>query len=122
MRASARLPLHSYFTGVLEYFEIAPLQLAHNGYGILTALFIIYHQMGFPQPTPREVNYMDTIKRIPSGGAGFYYFSAWSSEKLNLSRSEKAKLDEKVTKLEGKITELELEVASLTNQLETESQ
>ena len=38
----------------------------------------------------------------------------------NLSRSEKAKLEEKTAKLEGKITKLELEVASFTNQLETE--
>ena len=34
---------------------------------------------------------------------------------MNLSRSEKAKLDEKIVELEGKITELELEVASLSN-------
>ena len=33
----------------------------------------------------------------------------------NLSRSDKAKLEEKIAELEGKITELELEVASLTN-------
>ena len=42
--------------------------------------------------------------------------------KRNLSRSEKAKLEEKIVKLEGKIIELELEVASLTNQLDTERQ
>ena len=34
---------------------------------------------------------------------------------MNLSRSEKAKLDEKIVELKGKITELELEVASLSN-------
>ena len=39
--------------------------------------------------------------------------------KRNLSRSEKAKLEEKIAKLEGKIPGLKLEVASLTNQLET---
>ena len=40
----------------------------------------------------------------------------------NLSRSEKAKLNEKITELEGKVTELELEVASLTNKLETKAE
>ena len=40
----------------------------------------------------------------------------------NLSRSKKAKLNEKIAKVEGKIIELELEVASLTNQLEIEHQ
>ena len=40
--------------------------------------------MGFTQPTPLEVNYMYTLKRIPSEGVGFYYLSAWSSGKLNL--------------------------------------
>ena len=55
MRAGARLPLWSYFIDVLEYFGIAPLQLAPNGYAILTALFIIYNQMGFPQPSLLEV-------------------------------------------------------------------
>ena len=44
MRVDGRLPLQSYFTDVLEYFSIAPLQLAPNGYGILAALFVIYHQ------------------------------------------------------------------------------
>ena len=33
----------------------------------------------------------------------------------NISRSEKAKLEEKIVELEGKITELELEVANLIN-------
>ena len=40
----------------------------------------------------------------------------------NLSRNEKAELDEKITELERKIIELELKVASVTNQLETEYQ
>ena len=39
--------------------------------------------------------------------------------KRNLSKSEKAKLEEKIAELEGKITKLELEVASLTNHLDT---
>ena len=38
----------------------------------------------------------------------------------NLSRGKKAKLEDKIIELLGKITELELEMASLTNQLETE--
>ena len=38
----------------------------------------------------------------------------------NLSRGEKAKLEERVTELLSRITELEVEVASLTNQLEAE--
>ena len=84
MPVSAHLPLRLYFIDVLEYFGIAPLQLAPNGYAILTALFVIYTQMGFTQPTPLKVNYMYTLKKIPSGGASFYYLSAWSSRKLNL--------------------------------------
>ena len=84
MRVGAHLPLWSYFIDVVEYFGIVPLQLAPNGYSILTTLYIIYTQMGFLQPTPLEVNYMYTLKKIPSGGAGFYYLSAWSSWKLNL--------------------------------------
>ena len=84
MRAGARLPLRSYFIDVLEYFGIAPLQLAPNGYSILSALYILYAQLGFPQPTPIEINYMYTLKKIPSGGAGFYYLSAWSLRTMNL--------------------------------------
>ena len=38
----------------------------------------------------------------------------------NLSRGEKAKLDEMITGLLSRITELEAEVASLTSQLEAE--
>ena len=76
MRAGARLPLRLYFTDVLEYFGIAPLQLVPNGYAILAALFVIDSQMGFPQPTSLEVNCMCTLKMIPNGGAGFYYLSA----------------------------------------------
>ena len=75
MRAGARLPLRLYFTDVLEYLGIAPLQLAPNCCAILAALFVIDSQMGFPQPTPLEVNYMCTLKMIPNGGAGFYYLS-----------------------------------------------
>ena len=42
--------------------------------------------------------------------------------KRNLSKGEKAKLEEKITGLLSRITELEAEVASLTSQLEAEHQ
>ena len=84
MRAGARLPLRQYFLDILEYFGIAPLQLAPNGYSLLSALYIVYSQLRFPPPTPIEVNYMYTLKKIPGGGAGFYYLSAWSSRKMAL--------------------------------------
>ena len=64
--------------------NVTPLQLAPNGYSILSALYIIYAQLVFPQPIPLEVNYIYTLKKIPDGGASFYYLSVWSLGKLNL--------------------------------------
>ena len=42
--------------------------------------------------------------------------------KRNLSRGEKAKLEDRITELLSRITKLEVEVASLTSQLKTEHQ
>ena len=93
MRAGARLPLCSYFIDILEYFGIAPLQRTPNDYSILSALYNIYAQLGFPQPTPLEVNYMYTLKKIPGGGAGFYYLLVWSLGKLNLIENTPSNAD-----------------------------
>ena len=42
IEAGAILPLHPFFQGVANYFEVAPFQITPNGYRMLSALYILY--------------------------------------------------------------------------------
>ena len=42
IRSGATLPLHDYFRGVADYFDICPFQITPNGYRVLSALYILY--------------------------------------------------------------------------------
>lgn len=40
------------------------MQLASNGWRVLTCIYVLYRELGFPKPTIEEVNYMYNLKRM----------------------------------------------------------
>ena len=71
-----RLPLHLFFLEILEYVQISPFQLHPNAWRQMIRMLVIYHQMGFQQPTAREFFYVFDIKSNPDE-YGFYYASRY---------------------------------------------
>lgn len=89
VKASGALPLSPYFVKILNYFKIALIQVAPNGWSILSSLRILYHKLGFKGPSAWEISYMYNIKQLPvkKNGLltnGYYHLSAWSKPKYNL--------------------------------------
>ncbi|XP_030493862.2 uncharacterized protein LOC115709791 isoform X2 [Cannabis sativa] len=87
--AGVVLPLRQYFIDFCDYFGIAPFQLAPNSYRILSTLKVLYHQKGWPTPSPEEIHYMYILKANPirdnrNNTDGFYYLSTWPYASGNL--------------------------------------
>lgn len=70
------MPLHPYFRGVVDYFDICPFQLSPNGYKELFALYILYKFKSWGEPSPHEVNYLFNLKSNPShSGTCLFYLT-----------------------------------------------
>ena len=80
------MPLHDYFTGVANYFDICPFQLTPNSYRVLSALYILYNFKGWGVPSPHEINYLFDLKSNPNqNNTGFFYFAHQESHRVFLS-------------------------------------
>ena len=80
------MPLHEYFTGVANYFDICPFQITPNGYRVLSALYILYHFKRWGVPSPHEINYLFDLKWNPNqNNTGFFYFAHQESYRTFLS-------------------------------------
>ena len=87
MCAGARFPLYSFFVSALDYFGIAPIQLAPNGWRVLECIYALYHELGFLEPSMKEVNFMYNVKRVlgPLNKTySYFYLSGWPLSGLNL--------------------------------------
>ena len=63
-------PLHPYFRAIIEWFDVAPIQLSPNSYKLAVALFILYHEAGFGAPSMEELSYFFSIRKTSKG----YFF------------------------------------------------
>lgn len=52
IQVGATLPLHPYFRGVADYFDVCPFQIIPNGYRMLFALYILYKFKEWGEPSP----------------------------------------------------------------------
>ena len=50
-------PLHSYFRSIIEWFDIAPIQLSPNGWKLAIALYMLYQDHNNRAPTMEDLSY-----------------------------------------------------------------
>ncbi|KAK1403105.1 hypothetical protein POM88_002710 [Heracleum sosnowskyi] len=64
-------PLHPYLKSILQWYDIAPIQLSPNYYKLALALFILYNDEGISTPpTMEEFSYFFAIRKSSKG----YFF------------------------------------------------
>lgn len=85
MVTSARLvelglgaPLVPYYREIIEWFDIAPIQLSPNSYKLAIALHMLYSSLGFKAPTVPELSYFFGLRKSQKG-----YFYLVVQPKLN---------------------------------------
>ena len=71
-------PLHPYFKEILEWFDIAPIQLSPNSYRLAIALYIMYVSEGFPPPSMNELSHFVSLRKVVRE-AGYFYFAVCKS-------------------------------------------
>ena len=50
-------PLHPYFRSIIEWFDIAPIQLSPNGWKLAIALYMLYQDHNNRAPTMEDLSY-----------------------------------------------------------------
>ena len=71
IKSSGVLPLHPFSVKVLNYFELAPLQLSPNSWVVLSCLYVLYKQVHSRGPSMSEVHHLYTLRANPTT-PGFY--------------------------------------------------
>ena len=82
IRSGGALPLHTFFVKVLNYFELAPLQLSPNSWVMLSGLYVLYHQVHSRGPSMSEVHYFYTL-RVNTSAPEFYQLQKVVAHKGN---------------------------------------
>lgn len=67
-------PLHSYYRALLEWFDIAPMQLSPNIYKLSVTLIVLYTDLGFDPPFTTELSYLFSLY---ASNIGYYYVVVW---------------------------------------------
>ncbi|XP_062111639.1 uncharacterized protein LOC133823071 isoform X2 [Humulus lupulus] len=80
IRSGGALPLLPFFVKVLNYFELAPLQLSPNSRVTLSSLYVLYHQVHSRGPSINEVHYFYTLRENASA-PGFYQLQKAADQK-----------------------------------------
>ncbi|XP_062104778.1 uncharacterized protein LOC133816143 [Humulus lupulus] len=79
LKAGGTIPLHPFFVAVLNYFDLAPLQLSPNSWLTLSCLFIWFKDNEKCAPTAQEVHSLYNLIALPKS-KGFYYLQKANSE------------------------------------------
>ncbi|XP_062098493.1 uncharacterized protein LOC133804342 [Humulus lupulus] len=79
LKAGGTIPLHPFFVAVLNYFDLAPLQLSPNSWLTLSCLFIWFKDNVQRAPTAQEVHSLYNLMGVPKS-KGFYYLQKANSE------------------------------------------
>lgn len=77
-------PFHDYFEKICKWFDFAPIQLSPNSYKLAAGLYIFHKDLGFEEPTKREISYYFRISRSALG----YHFLVVRHEHNNRGFSE----------------------------------
>lgn len=54
--------LYPYYKALLEWFDLAPLQLSPSIYKLAAALLILYNELGFDPPFMAELSYFFSLR------------------------------------------------------------
>lgn len=55
---------------MIEWYDVAPLQLSPNNYKLILVLFFLYHDLEFPAPTMEEISFFYSLRKSDHG---YYY-------------------------------------------------
>lgn len=72
------LPMHPFPHQVLEFYDIAHVQLSPNRYRMVIDLYIMYRKKGFPSPSMKEISHFVGLRRS-GNDLGFYYLALYPS-------------------------------------------
>lgn len=81
MRCGVALSLHPYFIRIYEYYNLTPFQFVPNAYKYIVGMYIIYHKLGFGEPTPEEFTWFYQLKVYSD--ERYFYTSKWPIRSLN---------------------------------------
>lgn len=72
------LPLHPFFTDVLNFYDIAPMQLSPNSFRVAACMYILYDQTFSVPLTARELGYFYQLKDV-GRKVGIFYLTSWNN-------------------------------------------
>lgn len=78
-----RSPMHPFLREIVSYYQIAPVQLSPHSYRMISGLYIMYREKGFPTPTMVEISYFVGLRRN-GNDLGFYYIALYPSHKKRI--------------------------------------
>ena len=70
VRLGIGFPLHPYFRSILEWFDIAPIQLSPNSWKLAIALYMLYQDHNQRAPTMMDLSY---FFRLGASSVGYFY-------------------------------------------------
>lgn len=70
-------PMHDFLHQIINYYNIAPIQLCPNSYRAAIGLYMMYRNKGYEAPTMIEINHFLSL-RHSGNDLGFFYLSFWS--------------------------------------------
>lgn len=73
------LPLHPFFVEILDYFELAPMQLTPNSFRVAAGMFILYSDHLNARLSARELNHFYQLKEA-GRKVGVFYLNAWNNK------------------------------------------
>lgn len=73
-------PLHPYFKAILEWYDIALIQLSQNSYKLGIAMYILYHDERLTPPFMEEFSFFFSIIKSAKG----YFFLVVQHKHNNL--------------------------------------
>ncbi|KAK1352367.1 hypothetical protein POM88_053306 [Heracleum sosnowskyi] len=67
-------PLHPWLRQIVDWYQIAPIQLSPNSYRMALGLFITHKELKYPDPTMLELSWFFSLQsNIP----GYYFLVPW---------------------------------------------
>lgn len=71
-------PMHPFFIDLLNFYEIAPMQLTPNSFRVAACMYILYDQAFSVALTARELGYFYQLKDV-GRKVGVFYLTAWNN-------------------------------------------
>ena len=69
-------PLHPYFKSIIEWYDIAPIQLSPNSWKLAIALYMLYRDHNNRAPTMEDLSF---FFRLGASSYGYYYLVVWKT-------------------------------------------